>query len=117
MRVEDTQGTDTKTAVVGDPLSMVFEIIDVESPYEIFVRDLVAVDGATDTELLLIDSRGCPADPTVMSELRKSEESNKTLVSSFDAFRFPTSDVVQVKYNCMYTVHKYDKRLDLQNKY
>ena len=97
MRVEDARGTDTKTATVGDPLTMVFEIVDQESsPYEIFVRDLVAVDGATDTELLLIDSRGCPADPTIMSQLVKSEESNKTLEARFDAFRFPTSDVVQV---------------------
>ena len=40
-------GVDTKTAVVGDPLSMIFEILDIESPYEIFVRDLVALDGAT----------------------------------------------------------------------
>ena len=40
-------GVDTKTAGVGDPLSMIFEILDIESPYEIFVRDLVALDGAT----------------------------------------------------------------------
>ncbi len=58
--------------MVGDPLSMIFEIIDPESPYEIFVRDLVALDGATENELTLIDSRGCPAEPTIMSELKKS---------------------------------------------
>jgi len=28
MRVADDQGQDTKTAVVGDPLTMVFEILD-----------------------------------------------------------------------------------------
>ena len=100
MRVEDaTNGENTKTAVVGDPLYMIFEIVDEEnSPYEIFVRDLVAVDGATDTELLLIDSRGCPADPSIMSELRRrGGEESKSLVSSFDAFRFPTSQVVQFR--------------------
>ncbi|QQP54498.1 Putative LOC101887535, partial [Caligus rogercresseyi] len=37
----------------------VVEIIDPESPYEIFIRDLVALDGATTNELELIDSRGC----------------------------------------------------------
>ncbi len=67
------------------------------SPYEIFVRDLVAVDGATDTELLLIDDRGCPADTSIMGPLNKSRQSNKTLISDFDAFRFPTSDVVQFR--------------------
>ncbi len=97
MRVENYSGEDTKTATVGDPLTMVFEILDADSPYEIFVRDLVAMDGATDTELLLIDERGCPADPSIMSELRKSEATDKTLESSFDAFRFPTSQVVQFR--------------------
>lgn len=97
MRVENSNGDNTKEAVVGDPLSMVFEIIDEDSPYEIFVRDLVAVDGATDTELVLIDSRGCPADPSIMSEIRRAAEEQKTLVSSFDAFRFPTSQMVEFR--------------------
>eukprot|EP00095_Tigriopus_kingsejongensis_P012749 maker-scaffold30_size591359-snap-gene-1.15 protein:Tk12749 transcript:maker-scaffold30_size591359-snap-gene-1.15-mRNA-1 annotation:"hypothetical protein DAPPUDRAFT_214208" len=97
MRVENLSGEDTKTAVVGDPLNLVFEILDEDSPYEIFVRDLVAMDGATDTELLLIDGRGCPADATIMSELRKSAITPKMLLSSFDAFRFPTSQVVQFR--------------------
>ena len=82
-------GQDTKTATVGDPLSLIFEILDPESPYEIFVRDLIALDGATDAELTLIDARGCPADPTIMSELKKSVSSDKILISLFDAFRFP----------------------------
>ena len=68
-----------------------------ESPYEIFVRNLVAMDGATNTELVLIDDRGCPAETSIMSELRKSKDSDKILISSFDAFRFPSSDMVQVK--------------------
>jgi len=97
MRVADDQGQDTKTATVGDPLSLIFEILDPESPYEIFVRDLIALDGATDAELLLIDDRGCPADPTIMSELQKPPSLNKTLVSRFDAFRFPSSDMVQFR--------------------
>ena len=97
MRVANENGQDTKTAVVGDPLSMVWEILDPESPYEIFVRDLIAVDGATDTELVLIDERGCPTDAAIMGEVRKSETTNKTLASKFDAFRFPTSDVVQFR--------------------
>ena len=76
---------------------MIFEILDPDSPYEIFVRDLIAMDGATNTELTLIDDRGCPADPTIMSELRKSLSSDKILVSKFDAFRFPSSDMVQFR--------------------
>lgn len=86
---------------------MIFEILDVDSPYEIFVRDLVAVDGATDTELLLIDERGCPTEPSIMSELRKSEETEKMLESSFDAFRFPSSQMVQ--FRAMVSVSRQDK--------
>jgi len=97
MRVADDQGQDTKTATVGDPLSLIFEILDPESPYEIFVRDLIALDGATDAELTLIDDRGCPADPTIMSELKKNPASDKILLSRFDAFRFPSSDMVQFR--------------------
>jgi hypothetical protein len=97
MRVANENGQDTKTAVVGDPLSMVWEILDPESPYEIFVRDLIAVDGATDTELVLVDERGCPTDAAIMGEVRKGGLNNKTLSSKFDAFRFPTSDVVQFR--------------------
>lgn len=97
MRVADENLADVETAVVGDPLNMIFEILDPESPYEIFIRDLIAVDGATDTELLLVDERGCPTDAAIMGEVRKSADSNKTLISKFDAFRFPTSDVVQFR--------------------
>merc|ERR1719348_1201055 len=97
MRVADENGQDTKTAVVGDPLTMVWEILDLDSPYEIFVRDLVAMDGSTDTELLLIDERGCPTDASIMGEVYHSEDSDKISLSNFDAFRFPTSDVVQFR--------------------
>lgn len=97
MRVADENGQDTKTAVVGDPLTMVWEILDLESPYEIFVRELVAMDGSTDTELLLIDERGCPTDASIMGEIYHRSDSDKISLSNFDAFRFPTSDVVQFR--------------------
>ena len=97
MRVSDDNGQDVKSAVVGDPLKMTWEILDEESPYEIFVRELVALDGNTDTELLLIDERGCPTDASIMGEVYHSQKSDKLSYSDFDAFRFPTSDVVQFR--------------------
>ena len=97
MRVADENGADTKTAVVGDPLKMTWEILDQDSPYEIFIRDLVAMDGATDTELLLIDENGCPTDSSIMGEVYRSDKSNRISLSAFDAFRFPTSEVVQFR--------------------
>lgn len=97
MRVADENGQDTKTAVVGDPLKMTWEILDLDTPYEIFIRDLVAMDGSTDTELLLIDERGCPTDSSIMGEVYRSETSDRISLSAFDAFRFPTSEVVQFR--------------------
>ena len=57
----------------------------------------MALDGSTDTELLLIDERGCPTDSSIMGEVYRSEKSNRISLSNFDAFRFPTSEVVQFR--------------------
>lgn len=46
------------TVQVGDPLALRFEIQDPRSPYQIFVRELVAMDGKDTSEILLIDSFG-----------------------------------------------------------
>merc|ERR1712079_954039 len=97
MRVADENEQDVKSAVVGDPLKMTWEILDQDSPCEVFVRDLVAMDGSTNSELLLIDERGCPTDASIMGEVYHSEKSDKLSYSDFDAFRFPTSDVVQFR--------------------
>ena len=48
----------TLNCKVGDPLSLVFEISETGSPYKLFVRDLVAMDGQDTSEILLIDSTG-----------------------------------------------------------
>ena len=49
---------DDSCSKVGDPLALRFEILDKRSPYEIFVRELVAMDGLDTSEILLIDSLG-----------------------------------------------------------
>lgn len=97
MRVTSKDGVDMVSAQVGDALDLRFEIVDQNSPYEIFVRDLVALDAADNNEILLIDERGCPTDPTIMGVLAKSADSNKILITAFDAFKFPTSDKVQFR--------------------
>lgn len=97
MRVTSKDGVDMVAAQVGDALDLRFEIVDKNSPYEIFVRDLVALDGVDANEILLIDERGCPTDPTIMGVLEKSSDSSKILLSAFDAFKFPSSDKVQFR--------------------
>lgn len=97
MRVTSKDGVDMVAAQVGDALDLRFEIVDKNSPYEIFVRDLVALDGVDANEILLIDERGCPTDPTILGVLEKSTDSSKILLSAFDAFKFPSSDKVQFR--------------------
>lgn len=74
---------------------MRFEITDATSPYEIFVRELIAMDGADGAEIVLIDSRGCPTDPSIMGPVGQINMNGKILQAFFEAFKFPTSDVVQ----------------------
>jgi len=52
-------GNDIATAQVGDHLALRFEIVDrMTSPYEIFVRELIASDGIDASEILLVDAIG-----------------------------------------------------------
>lgn len=57
---------------------------------------MVAVDGVDSSEITLIDSDGCPTDPTLMSIVTKVGNT-KTLEANFEAFKFPTSNVVQFR--------------------
>lgn len=98
MRITDRNGDDTiASAEVGDPLALRFEIMDPNSPFEIFVRELVAMDGVDSSEITLIDSNGCPTEHFIMGPLFKSANSGKMLLSHFDAFKFPSSEVVQFR--------------------
>ncbi|XP_044762472.1 uncharacterized protein LOC123319521 [Coccinella septempunctata] len=98
MKITDRNGGDVMpSAEVGDPLALRFEIIDKNSPYEIFVRELVAMDGVDSSEIVLIDSDGCPTDHFIMGPIYKSAQTGKILLSHFDAFKFPSSEVVQFR--------------------
>ncbi|ROT79792.1 hypothetical protein C7M84_001483 [Penaeus vannamei] len=97
MRVTNRNGDDISDASVGDMLQLRFEIVDRNSPYEIFVRDLVAMDGGNTKNLTLLDGRGCPTEISIMRPLLKVDSTGKVLGATFDAFKFPTSDVVQFR--------------------
>ncbi|XP_063988644.1 uncharacterized protein LOC135168415 [Diachasmimorpha longicaudata] len=98
MKITDRDGHEgMPSAEVGDPLALKFQILDPNSPYEIFVRELVAMDGIDSNEIVLIDSDGCPTDHLIMGPLYKSGNTGKILLSHFDAFKFPSSEVVQFR--------------------
>lgn len=44
--------------------------------------------------VLLIDSDGCPTDANIMGQLVKMDSTGRRLLAPFDAFKFPSSDVV-----------------------
>ncbi|XP_017122772.1 uncharacterized protein LOC108143070 [Drosophila elegans] len=98
MKITARDGSDMKRiAEVGDPLALRFEIVDANSPYEIFVRELVAMDGTDSAEITLIDANGCPTDQYIMSAMQKLVGNRKVLLSQFDAFKFPSSELVQFR--------------------
>ena len=99
MSITDSFGQSINSARVGDSLALRFEISDKNSPYDLFVRQLVALDGSDDNEIVLIDELGCPTDGTIMTSLSKvsSKSGSKAIETRFDAFKFPTSDAVLFK--------------------
>merc|ERR1719471_519683 len=46
---------------------------------------------------MLLDSNGCPTEGQIMGPLIKQQGTGKTLIANFDAFKFPTSEVVQFR--------------------
>ncbi|KAG1696965.1 hypothetical protein GQR58_006077 [Nymphon striatum] len=97
MKITNPDGSKISTAKVGDSLSIRFEIDEPTSPYDIFVRELIAVDGVDSNEIMLIDSDGCPTEPSIMSQLIKDGPQGKVLTAAFNAFKFPSTDIVQFK--------------------
>ena len=103
MSITDRNGGPVRSAEVGDPLSLRFEVQSEqgrESLYDVFVKNIVADDGVETSELELIDNRGCPTDPSIMGPLRRvhvSSISRKVLEAPFEAFKFPTSAIVQFR--------------------
>lgn len=53
--------------------------MDPNSPFEIFVRELVAMDGVDSSEITLIDSDGCPTEHFIMGPLFKSTNTGKVI--------------------------------------
>lgn len=63
-----------------------------------FIRELVAVDGQDVSDILLIDGAGCPVDINIMGFVTKVDADGAYYLEvPFDAFKFPTSDIVQFR--------------------
>ena len=97
MRITDQDGQDISTAMVGDPLAIRFEILDTDAPYDMYVRELVAMDGVDSSNIMLIDTFGCPTDTSIIQSIFSVSQTPKTLQANFDAFRFAGSSIVQFR--------------------
>ena len=56
------QGNDISGTRLGEDLYLRIEL-DGDSIFDIFARNLVAQSGVDDETIVLLDDRGCPADP------------------------------------------------------
>lgn len=97
MKVTNANGEDIFAAQVGDDLALRFQIADLDSPYGIFVKELVALDGRDSSEILLIDEDGCPTDTSIMQSVIQVDRDGKILHAPFQAFKFPATEVVQFR--------------------
>jgi hypothetical protein len=93
MKITDRNGDNLVSARVGDQLQLIFGISDPNTPYDLFVRKLTALDGNAGDEITLIDDKGCPTDPDILGPIER-DDNTKTHRTYFEAFKFPESEVV-----------------------
>jgi hypothetical protein len=97
MTITDRQNGTIAFARVGDPLTIHFGISDRDTPYDLYVRNLVALDGADGNEIVLIDEDGCPTDPEILGPVVRDDAqlgNRAHLKADFEAFKFPDVPVV-----------------------
>jgi len=63
--------------------------------YDIAAGHLVASSASGDSSYLLLDQSGCPTDPGTFPALLKDPADNRSLISTFTAFKFPDSQIVR----------------------
>lgn len=66
-----------------------------EGPYDISAGHLVASSASGASSILLLDEMGCPSDPRIFPAMTRDTYNNKSLLSTFTAFKFPDSPRVR----------------------
>lgn len=95
LRILDAAGRDASMINLGDDLTLKIQMqMDgSNSALGIFARNLAARSSNGET-LLLIDNDGCPVDNAVFPGLQIDQHDGISLYSTFKAFRFPSSGLV-----------------------
>ncbi|KAI1289599.1 hypothetical protein HDE_09143 [Halotydeus destructor] len=95
MRVIGPAGSkDSQVVGLGDMLTLIIELHDPNlTPMGIFARNVYA-KSASGESWLLIDTHGCPTDASVFPAMKPVGNGNKALISTFKAFKFPSTGTV-----------------------
>lgn len=95
LRILDQHGRDASMINLGDDLTLRIQMQTdgQNSALGIFARNLAA-RSSNGESLLLINNEGCPVDPQVFPALEVDSKDGKSLHSTFKAFRFPSSGLV-----------------------
>lgn len=95
MRILDEDAKDALVTQLGQKLILKIEIKPADGPYDIAAGHLVASSASSDSSYLILDELGCPTDPSTFPALSKDPADNRSLVSTFTAFKFPDSQLVR----------------------
>lgn len=95
MRILNEEHMDAVVTQLGQKLTLRIEIQPVDAPYDIVAGHLVASSASGDSSYLLLDESGCPTDPATFPALLKDPMDNRSLISTFTAFKFPDSQIVR----------------------
>ncbi|KAK0096387.1 hypothetical protein PV326_005623 [Microctonus aethiopoides] len=97
MRILDEESREITSADLGQRLLLKIGIIPSNGPYDIAAGHLVASSTSGDSSILLLDEMGCPTDSKIFPAMYKDPVDNRSLISTFTAFKFP--DSYRVKFN------------------
>ncbi|GAB1866522.1 ZP domain-containing protein [Camponotus japonicus] len=95
MRILNEEHMDAVVTQLGQKLTLRIEIRPADGPYDIIAGHLVASSASGDSSYLLLDESGCPTDSTTFPALLKDPMDNRSLISTFTAFKFPDSQIVR----------------------
>ena len=98
LRIVDSEGQDIEGTRLGQDLFIRIELVG-ESIFDIFARNLVAKSGLDEEEIVLLDDRGCPADPVFPGLARVNDG---VLQGKFEAFKFSDTTVVNFEVNVQF---------------
>lgn len=99
MRIVTQTGNEIQSAEIGDNLMLQVEV-QPNSIYGGFARNCVAktMEDNQENEYIVTDENGCATDPTIFGEW-EHEQDSQSLMASFNAFKFPSSDNIRFQCN------------------